>query len=342
MSADRKKEIGKEEWVKCDQCECWSLFELETEDKKFTEGEFLCGFCAAKTINKMKVQLTEAKEKWEKDYEVLKNAIKSIEQENISRTELKVMKQTMKEEKKEQQDRKLRDIENAMECLRENILEIKGACELMMKKIDENEQVVISNKNNRTWAEIAKRKNKHGEITNSSNELWEKAHYRSTTDEALYLQVPRKEEILIKQYKEVQRMVEKRRNVLIFGVQEESDEKEKGEEILKEILKEKRSEVKVKEIKRLGKLIEGKKRPIKMEFESEEMVGKILANTKNLWKIPKYKGIYVEKDRSIEERAELKEMIEKMHEFRRQGFYSVIRNNELIKREFYKKDVHKD
>lgn len=71
-------------------------------------------------------------------------------------------------------------------------------------------------------------------------------------------------------------------------------------------------------------------RPIKVKLEDKFIVPEIIRKAKLLKNDDRFRRIFVEKDRSIEERTVLREMRIKMMESKRNNFYSIIRDGELI------------
>ena len=120
----------------------------------------------------------------------------------------------------------------------------------------------------------------------------------------------------IEEKKEEKDHLQRKNNVIIYGAQE--DELEKEEErtnvdtsFVDNLLKDVLYKAKTSYVGRIGKKTEGKSRPLKVAFKTEEEKRKLFSNLKAMKGVDKYKGISISDDYTIAERQMIKEWAEK-------------------------------
>ena len=118
---------------------------------------------------------------------------------------------------------------------------------------------------------------------------------------------------------------DKAKNVIVFGKNEE--ENEDVAVIVAEILHDTNQKPRVVECMRVGIFSAGKPRPIKVKLCSADAASSILRSAKDLKSSDRNKGTYIAPDRTPEERAAHKKLVEKMKEMMRTdpGNYHYIR-----------------
>ena len=96
------------------------------------------------------------------------------------------------------------------------------------------------------------------------------------------------------------------RNVMVFGLPEDSDEQlcENVSDVFQQLGVKPRIEA-----SRLGKKSSSTKRPVKVTLSSSSIVQQILAKARNLRQSENYKSIFISPDRSVEQRAQQKQLV---------------------------------
>ena len=88
----------------------------------------------------------------------------------------------------------------------------------------------------------------------------------------------------------------------------------------------------VSEVSRIGKVAEGKVRPIKVTLCSSDAVFNVLGKAGKLMRTEDYKKVYISVDRTFEERAARKQLVEQLK--RKRGTQPdqnhVIKNNQIV------------
>ena len=99
------------------------------------------------------------------------------------------------------------------------------------------------------------------------------------------------------------------KNIMVFGMSEEAEEdvSDKITAVFEEISEKPRFEA-----ARIGREKTGKVRPIKVSLCSSDAVHQILAKARNLRTSTSHRSVYIEPDRSLEERVKQKELLTEM------------------------------
>ena len=107
--------------------------------------------------------------------------------------------------------------------------------------------------------------------------------------------------------KKVVEQEDRSRNIMVFGLADEENEtlSDKISELMEEIGEKPRIEV-----SRLGKVTTTKPRPVKVTLSSSLIVSQILSKARCLKNSSRYKSVFISSDRSYEERAEHKTLVE--------------------------------
>ena len=132
--------------------------------------------------------------------------------------------------------------------------------------------------------------------------------------------------------------VDKKKCLVIYGLNEkknmirfarEKEEKELVKEIIRVVQDEGQNlEAEIEEIHRIGKYIEGGKRPIKVKMTSQMKMEEILARTGKLAEHQEYKDIWIKREMNLEERdkekqlrSEARQKNEQLSETEKRKFY---------------------
>ena len=120
------------------------------------------------------------------------------------------------------------------------------------------------------------------------------------------------------------------RNVMIYGLEESSEENLEGE--INKVLTEIEEKPMIKDCCRVGFRKVGSKRPVKFSLSSSDMVNQILGKAKLLRTKPGYRHIYISPDRTVEERRAFKKLWEELQLKRRTETDKVhfIKNNKIV------------
>ncbi len=124
---------------------------------------------------------------------------------------------------------------------------------------------------------------------------------------------------------------DRNRNIVIYGVDENEGEllDAKVDEIFAEI----EEKPHVQDICRIGKLNNGKCRPIKLTLSSSDRVNEILRKKKRLRNKDGYNSVYLCPDRTVEERKAFKKLLDESRSKQKldpDGVY-IIRNNKIVR-----------
>ena len=146
--------------------------------------------------------------------------------------------------------------------------------------------------------------------------------------------------------------VDKVKCVVIFGIKEEKNvnrlereqkEKEKVNEVLKEVIDENQPMGMVEEVYRIGKFEEGKYRPIKIKFTTQARAEEVISNAPKLAGKEKFKKVWINRDMDRDERDVLKTLVEQAKqknlertEEEQEQFYYQVRDLK-IRKKFFKK-----
>ena len=142
--------------------------------------------------------------------------------------------------------------------------------------------------------------------------------------------------------------VDKVKCVVIFGIKEEKNvnrlereqkEKEKVNEVLKEVIDENQPMGMVEEVYRIGKFEEGKYRPIKIKFTTQARAEEVISNAPKLAGKEKFKKVWINRDMDRDERNVLKTLVEQAKqknlertEEEQEQFYYQVRDLKIRKR----------
>ena len=99
------------------------------------------------------------------------------------------------------------------------------------------------------------------------------------------------------------------RNVMVFGLPEQEDDQ--LESALSEVFEQLGEKPKF-EAARLGKHKDSVVRPVRVTMSSSHTAQRILGNSKNLRHFEKHKRVFIAPDRTIEERAQQKELVQQL------------------------------
>ena len=290
-------------WVQCEECDTWWLYNPEEGGKEMEGDGFWCGRCLFKEMKKMKTEFLKERERERRRMNEMEREV-----EELSEKQTKFEERLEKECKDGGENRKGCKCEEKQKRMEDELRDLR-------KEMEKVKRLEFTTERDGPWKTFGK-----------IDGQFEETHGRETK---MQLQVPLREKQMVKQYKEIQMLTEKRKNVMVFGAEEEMERNDLLE-LLSKVWPEEEEEVIPREIKRVGKRIEGKKRPVMMCFESEETARRIMSRAKILRQCEKFRNIFLEQDRTREERDELKMMKERMVQNRKKGLYSVIRNNVLI------------
>ena len=120
------------------------------------------------------------------------------------------------------------------------------------------------------------------------------------------------------------------KNVIVFGVKEEDEEK--LETKISDIFQQVSEKPRVSEVSRIGRVAEGKDRPVKVTLSSSDAVFSVLSKAGQLKRTGDYKKVYLSADRTFEQRAARKQLVEELKRKRdtQPNQNHVIRNNQII------------
>ena len=123
------------------------------------------------------------------------------------------------------------------------------------------------------------------------------------------VKVARKEEIADNQDK-----AKRAKNIIIYGVEEPSEDTKRDEEWVKNLIKELRVKINMKRIARIGSPDGEKVRPIIVNLGSEDEKTKLFGNLKALKGLEEYKGVSVCEDLTPTQRKEFKVLADEVKE----------------------------
>nr|CAH7714010.1 unnamed protein product [Callosobruchus chinensis] len=139
--------------------------------------------------------------------------------------------------------------------------------------------------------------------------------------EAVAVNSPNQDDFLEEIITEVEERSKRRKNLVIFGVPEQDQSLSNNDQVSRdvtntvEILRVMNRDIDAQAIKpiRLGKHVEGKSRPIKVYFGSEQQVTQIIHNARAL-RNSRYKKVSVSYDRTPRQQAHYKRIKEQLQE----------------------------
>lgn len=142
----------------------------------------------------------------------------------------------------------------------------------------------------------------------------------------------------IEEFKKIQKLIDKEKNLVIYGMRENNEDEEECKEIMRKLLKEdvNNNQIGTFEIKRLGKVETGK-RPLLVSLQSRKVAQEALRRAKELRTDERYKKIFVDRDKTWEERELLREMRKEMMKNRRNNMFSIIKDGQVICKPFLEK-----
>ncbi len=120
------------------------------------------------------------------------------------------------------------------------------------------------------------------------------------------------------------------KNVMIYGLEELSDEN--LEEEVGKVLSEIEEKPVIRDCCRVGFKKEGSKRPVKFSLSSSDMVNQILRKAKMLRTKEGYSHVYISPDRTVDERRAFKKLWEQLQQKRKSETDKVhfIKNNKVV------------
>ena len=181
----------------------------------------------------------------------------------------------------------------------------------------------------------AKEQNESIEKLRSDQEGWKKVQGNKESDFRKILmeqQAEQKESIekevirtIKKKVDVIRGVVDKKKCAIVFGITEKKDmvrnrrEREEAQSV-KELIKvlndeeDEALEKEIDEIHRIGKYVEGGKRPIRIKFKSQSAATDVLQRTGKLKEMESYKTVWIKKDLNEDERTTEKELWNEMKE----------------------------
>ena len=140
-------------------------------------------------------------------------------------------------------------------------------------------------------------------------------------------------------FKDREEKERKKLNIIVHGVPE-SDKREPGDRksedtrVINKIFRELRVEAEVENVIRLGRVVENKKRLIKVVLRDSDKKREILANAKKLKNSEEFSRIFISPDMTKQEREQDKILRERLKNEResetRDGYRWVIKNREIL------------
>ena len=143
----------------------------------------------------------------------------------------------------------------------------------------------------------------YASVTKSSEES------NSTESIIEAVKVAHKEEIADNQDK-----VKRAKNIIIYGVEEPTEDAKRDEEWVKSLIKELRVKINMKRVARIGSTSSEKIRPIIVNLGSEDEKTKLFGNLKVLKGMEGYKGVSICEDLTPNQRKEIKALTDEVKE----------------------------
>lgn len=226
------------------------------------------------------------------------------------------------------------DLEKQMSALMERVKSLESEVDVMKveKKVwrdaynDLHRQMIVNEKKSEAVEVKVKEMNEVHKVWKDEQEK-ENLNFKQIMEEQVKAKDEGITEKVIKVIKEkpeiVRDTVEKKKSLVIFGIKEENApirttrekrDKEEVEKVINVIQEENDLVGEIEEVFRLGKYEEGAHRPIKIRLRSQVAAEMIVGRAWRLAKSEIYKGVWVKKDRSLEERNTLKDLIRQAKE----------------------------